>query len=223
MSKNNNNEKTPVTSIIIIIVSVLVLGLGYFLFKSSPDNSQAKQNVANNTNANVDSMHGGGAAANSDALNSLVGKPMPDIQLADKDGKTYTTADFKGKNTVLFFNEGLMCYPACWNQIAAFGSDERFNSEQIQAISVVVDSAKDWQTAIAKMPQLAKAVTMFDINAKASAQLGVLTTASSMHRGSLPGHTYVVIDKNGIVRYVFDDPNMAIANDMFFTKIGELN
>ncbi len=221
MSKNNNDKKMPVVTI--VVVSVAVLALGYFLFKSSPDNSQAKQNVANNTNANMDSMHGGGSAANSDALNSLIGKPMPDIQLSDKDGKTYTAADFKGKNTVLFFNEGLMCYPACWNQMASFGSDERFNGDQIQAISVVVDSAKDWQTAIAKMPQLAKATTMFDANANASRQLGILTTASSMHRGSLPGHTYIVIDKEGVVRYVFDDPNMAIANDMLFAKIGELN
>ena len=106
--------------------------------------------------------------------------------------------------------------------MAAFGSDQRFNSEQIQAISVVVDSAKDWQTAIAKMPELAKATTMFDTGAAVSRQLGLLTTVSSMHKGSLPGHTYVVIDKDGIVRYVFDDPNMAIANDMLFTKIGGL-
>ena len=221
MSKNNDDGKSPIVSI--IIVSVVVLALGYFLFKSSPDSSQAKQNLVNNTNANMDSMHSGGSVANNDALNSLIGKPMPDIQLTDKDGKTYTATDFKGKNTVLFFNEGLMCYPACWNQMASFGSDERFNGDQIQAISVVVDSAKDWQTAIAKMPQLAKATTMFDANANASRQLGILTTASSMHRGSLPGHTYVVIDKEGVVRYVFDDPNMAIANDMLFAKIGELN
>lgn len=217
----NNNKKLPVMTI--VIVSVVVLALGYYLFKSSPDNSQAKQNVTNNANANMDSMHGGGATANSDALNSLVGKPIPDIQLADKDGKIYTGAAFKGKTTVLFFNEGLMCYPACWNQMASFGSDARFNSDTIQAISVVTDTAKDWQTAIAKMPQLAKANTMFDVGASASKQLGMLTTASSMHRGSLPGHTYVVIDKEGIVRYVFDDPNMAIANNMLFTKIGELN
>ena len=72
------------------------------------------------------------------------------------------------------------------------------------------------------MPQLAKAVTMFDANANTSRQLGILATASSMHRGSLPGHTYIVIDKDGIVRYVFDDPNMAIANDMLFKKIEEL-
>ena len=218
MSNNNNNKKLPVVTI--VVVSVAVLALGYFLFKSSPDNSQKNSNQVSAVN---DHHSGSAMAANSDALNSLIGNPMPDIQLSDKDGKVYTAADFKGKNTVLFFNEGLMCYPACWNQMASFGGDQRFNSEQIQAISVVVDSAKDWQTAIAKMPQLAKATTMFDANANASRQLGILTTASSMHRGSLPGHTYVVIDKEGIVRYVFDDPNMAIANDMLFAKIGELN
>lgn len=219
MNKNNNKGKTPITSI--IIVSVLVLGLGYFLFKSSPDNSQQKQS---SNSEGADNMHGGAQmAANSDALNALVGNPVPDIELSDKDGKVYTALDFKGKNTVLFFNEGLMCYPACWNQMAAFGGDARFNSDQIQAISVVVDSAKDWETAITKMPELAKTKTMFDINANTSRKLSILTTASSMHRGSLPGHTYIVIDKDGIVKYVFDDPNMAIANDMLFGKIGELN
>ncbi len=205
MNKNN-----------VVIISVIVLALGYFLFKSAPQN-QSPSTIS------VDDMHGGTSiATNSDELNALVGKPMPDIELSDKDGKIYTAADFKGKNTVLFFNEGLMCYPACWNQMAAFGSDERFNSNQIQAISVVVDSAKDWQRAIAEMPQLAKANTMFDANANASRQLGVLTTASSMHKGSLPGHTYVILDKEAVVRYVFDDPNMAIANDILFGKIGEL-
>ena len=219
MSKNNNNGKSPVASI--IIVSVVVLGLGYFLFKSAPDNPGQKQ--SSNQSAPVDNMHGGSAGApTSEQLNSLVGNPMPNIQLADKDGKVFTTADLKGKNTVLFFNEGLMCYPACWNQMAAFGSDPRFNSDQIQAISVVVDSPKDWETAIAKMPQLAKATTMFDANANTSRTLGMLTTTSSMHRGSLPGHTYVIIDKDGVARYVFDDPNMTIANDMLFGKIGEL-
>lgn len=219
MSKNNNDKKTPVVTI--VVVSVAVLALGYFLFKSSPDNKVNSARV--NQTASTNDHHGGSAmAANSDQLNSLVGKPMPNIELKDKDGKTFTASDFKGKNTVLFFNEGLMCYPACWNQIASFGSDDRFNSSEIQAISVVVDSANDWKTAIAKMPQLAKANTMFDTGASASRQLGMLSTASSMHRGSLPGHTYVVIDKEGVVRYVFDDPNMAMANDMLFAKIGEL-
>ena len=213
-----SNDKSQLVTIGVVLVATL--SVGYLLAKSSPNTSQQNQNSAV---AGVDTMHDAPTMAkNSDMLNSLIGKPAPNIELIDKDGKTYTVADFKGKNTVLFFNEGLMCYPACWNQIASFGSDQRFNSDQIQAISVVVDSANDWKTAITKMPQLAKATTMFDINANASRQLGLLATASSMHRGSLPGHTYVVIDKDGVVKYVFDDPNMAIANDMLFSKIEEL-
>jgi peroxiredoxin Q/BCP len=214
--KMNNNKKSSIVSIVIVLVAVLALG--YFLFKTSPQNPEQNQNTID-----ADSMHEESSmAVNNEAMNSLIGKPIPEIQLSNKDGKVYTAVDFKGKNTVLFFNEGLMCYPACWNQMAAFGSDARFNSDQIQTISIVVDSASDWQKAIDKMPELAKVVTMFDVNAKASQQLGILTTASSMHTGSLPGHTYIVIDKDGIVRYVFDDPNMAIGNEMLFGKIGEL-
>lgn len=212
----NKNNFTPTTIVTIIVTAVVTLGIGYVLFRTAP------QNV--NQAGAVDTMHSGSAVAvNSAQLDSLVGKPMPAIQLTDKDGKTFNPADAKGKYTVLFFNEGLMCYPACWNQISAFGGDPRFNSDNIQAISVVVDSTTEWQKAIAKMPELAKATTMFDTGANASRQLGMLTTASSMHKGSLPGHSYVVIDKEGIVRYVLDDPNMAIANDMLFGKIEALN
>ncbi|MFA5773549.1 MAG: redoxin family protein [Candidatus Paceibacterota bacterium] len=220
---NNQNQKPLIFSI--IILSIVILFLGYFLIKNpsqGPSDSSQTASVNNNTTSNPHDHSGASTPVNSEQLNSLIGKTMPSISLTDKDGKVYTTNDFKGKNTVLFFNEGLMCYPACWNQMAAFGDDARFSNDTTQAISVVVDSAEDWQTAIDKMPELAKTLTMFDANANTSRELGLLTTASSMHRGSLPGHTYIVIDKEGIVRYVFDDPNMAIANDMLFDIIGEL-
>ena len=67
---------------------VSVLGLGYFLFKSAPDNPGQKQ--SSNQSAPVDNMHGGSTGApTSEQLNSLVGNPMPNIQLADKDGKVF--------------------------------------------------------------------------------------------------------------------------------------
>lgn len=213
----NNSESLFVVNIIVIVLAVSAIG--YFLIKNPPNNaSKGAEQEASMHNHDL----GLPMAANTKALNALVGKPMPDIQLTDKDGKTYTVADFKGKNTVLFFSEGLMCYPACWNQMAGFGSDARFNSGDIQAISVVVDSASDWEKAIAQMPELAKATTMFDADANASRKLGMLTTESSMHRGALPGHTYVILSKDGVVTYVFDDPNMAMANDMLLAKIGAM-
>jgi len=212
-----NNKKFSLGTVSIIAISVLVFG--YFLFKTSPQTASPQSPQA------VDSMHSaqGNVVANNDnQADLLVGKPLPDIQLVDKDGKVYTAESFKGKNTVLFFNEGLMCYPACWNQIAGFGSDARFNSDTVQAISVVMDPSKDWQRAIEKMPELAKAKTLFDVGG-VSGKLGLLTLPSSMHRGSLPGHTYVLVDKGGIVREMRDDPNMAMANDVLASKIAGLN
>ena len=218
MSKNNNDKKSPVVTI--VVVSVVVLVLGYLLFKTSPQNSPQ---TSSQNSSNTDNMHTQtNTSADNSQLNSLIGKALPDIQLTDKDGKIYTTENFKEKNTVLFFNEGLMCYPACWNQMAQFGSDSRFNTDTTQVYSVLVDPSKDWQKAIDKMPELANTQTLFDTGANVSEKLGLLTLPSSMHRGSLPGHTYIVLDKDAIVRYVFDDPNMAIANDMLFGKIGEL-
>jgi peroxiredoxin len=208
------------TLLIVVLVGGAFL-LGYFLSK----NPAQPQKVAATADNSMASHHGGGTAVavSSEQLNSLVGKPLPDLQLTDKNGNVVTTASLKGKAVVLFFNEGLMCYPACWNQMAQFGSDSRFNTNEVQAYSVLVDPAKDWQKAIDKMPELAKADTLFDTGAVVAKNLGLLTLPSSMHRGSLPGHTYIVVDKEGIVRFVKDDPNMAIANDLLINEIAKFN
>lgn len=198
MTKNNNT-----TYIIIGIVAIAAFALGAAFSKTENLEQNRGQDASNE--------------------NSLVGKLLPDVALFDKDGKVYDLSAFKGKNVVLFFNEGLMCYPACWNQIVAFGADLRFNSSDTAAVSVVVDSPQDWQRAVAKMPDLAKAFTLFDTNANTSRRLGLLSAGSSMHAGQLPGHSYVLIDKTGMVREVFDDPGMGINNDKIMEKFSKFN
>ncbi len=206
MSKNNYNQKNNKKGFIFIgLIAVFVLFIAWALFRTG--NAPA----------------GGSETANAGDLNSLVGKPLPALQLFDNNGKPYSLDSLKGKNVVLFFSEGIMCYPACWNQIASFGTDARFNSTSTIALSVVADNPSDWQQAIAKMPDLAKATLLFDHNTDASRSLGLLTLPSSMHKGMLPGHTYIVLDKQGIVRFVFDDPNMALNNDMLNQKVASLN
>ncbi len=198
MTKNNNT-----IYIIIGIVAIAAFALGAAFSKTENLEQNRGQDTSNE--------------------NSLVGKPLPDVALFDKDGKVYDLSAFKGKNVILFFNEGLMCYPACWNQIAAFGADSRFNNSDTAAVSVVVDSPQDWQRAVAKMPDLAKALTLFDTNANTSRRLGLLSAGSSMHAGQLPGHSYVLIDKTGTVREVFDDPGMGINNDKIVEKFSKFN
>jgi peroxiredoxin len=181
----------------LIVLAVVVLAVA--LFNTSKTNEQKQQAVI--------------------TTNDLIGKSLPEIELRDKEGQVFNPSDLKGKNVVLFFNEGLMCYPACWNQMAAFGTDPRFNSNDVAALSVITDSPQDWQKAIDKMPDLAKAVTLFDKGATSSHHLGILSMGSSMHTGQLPGHTYIMLDKQGIVRDVFDDANMGVNNDAIIQKM----
>lgn len=205
----NKNIIKPFLTLGLVAVVVIIIGIA--LFKTSETSEQKNEAVA--------------------TANNLIGKPMPEITLKDKDGRDYDISSLKGKNTVLFFNEGIMCYPACWNQMASFGTDPRFNSNDLVALSVVTDSPMDWQKAYDKMPDLAKATILFDgtggmahnTNTKdtASYRLGLLSMNSSMHPGQSPGHTYIMLDKEGVVRDVVDDANMGVNNDKLFDMMSK--
>ncbi len=203
------------TIAIIIGVMGVVAGLFYLGLKNRPSQPATPAAVDNHGHAT--------ANVSSALLNSLVGKSVPVFSLTDRDNKTYSQDNLRGKNVILFFNEGLMCYPACWNQIVSLSKDERFKNDDTVVLSVVVDSKNDWQKAIDQMPELAQATVVFDSGASVSKTFGALTAPSSMHVGSLPGHTYVLINKEGMVKYVFDDPNMGIRNDQLIDELKKLN
>ncbi len=213
------NNKYNVSTIIIVIVAVVAIGL--LAWGGSKNKTSAPSTVKEQT---VD-MHGNPLATNVSAvpLQGFVDKPAPDFNLADLSGQQYSLSELRGKNIILFFNEGLMCYPACWNQIVALAKDERFKNTDTVVLSVVVDPPGEWQKAIGKMPELAEATVVFDKNTEVSRKFSMLKTASSMHYESLPGHTFVLIDKDGVIRHIFDDPNMSIHNDQLVAELTKLN
>ena len=131
-----------------------------------------------------------------DKANGLLGKSAPDFSLTDRDGNVYSLSSLKGKNILLFFSEGLICYPACWNEMIALGKDERFAAKNTEVLSVVVDAKESWAKAINDFPELKQAHILFDTDKRVSGAYGMLTAKSSMHTGSSPGHTYVLIDKD---------------------------
>src|SRR3989344_8165520 len=88
------------------------------------------------------------------SFKQAIGKQAPDFSLEGIDGKTIKLSDYKGKNVVLFFNDGSMCYPACWDQMAALGNDARFNTDDTIAFSVLVDQKSDWEQIITRVPKL---------------------------------------------------------------------
>jgi len=100
--------------------------------------------------------------------------------------------------------------------------DKRFDQADVAVFSVVVDTKESWQKAIEKMPEMGNVKALFDNEKKASRDFQMLSASSSMHSGNLPGHTYVIIDKDGTIRYVLDDPRMAINNGTIYSEIEKL-
>ena len=155
-------------------------------------------------------------------LDAMVGKLAPEFSLSSYDGKQFILSQQRGKKVILFFNEGIMCYPACWNQMAALGSDPKLNSDQVVSVSIVNDQAEEWMQAVEKMPELGKGTILLDTDKKISQMYDMLNLSSSMHKGGMPGHTYLILDEQGIVRYTLDDPQMGIQNEVLVTELTKI-
>ena len=206
-------SKQTITSLIIILI--LVTGLVWW--SKSTDNQVLNTSPDSETKSTIDL----GVQEKIDFVEA-VGQKAPDFELESIDGTTVKLSDYLGKNVVLFFNEGSMCYPACWSQMAELGNDSRFDTASITAFSIVTDPKNQWLDIVSKSTNLAKSKILFDTARSVSKAYDVLNLNSSMHPGSLPGHTYFIIDKEGIIRFTIDDPNMALANDKLIKEIGKL-
>ncbi|OGM13019.1 hypothetical protein A3A76_01995 [Candidatus Woesebacteria bacterium RIFCSPLOWO2_01_FULL_39_23] len=206
-----------------MILAAIVIGMAI----NRPNAGSNQSNNSNNSkvlsqNAGSTDDHHKPQPVDSAVFNNLQGKPAPDFNLEAYDGKEYKLSDLKGQNVLLFFNEGLMCYPACWNQIAAFGKDKELADKAV-VLNITADPKNQWKEAVTKMPELSPATVLFDSNRAVSNAYGVLKLESSMHRGQFPGHTYVLIDKEGVVRFIKDDVQMAVRNKELLEEINKLS
>ena len=83
-----------------------------------------------------------------------------------------------------------MCYPACWSEVVALSKDSRLQNDNTVALSLnrippAVGSKQLKNAGIGHAKTVLTPIKKF---------LGHLAPAtnSSMHYGSLPGHSYVV-------------------------------
>ena len=136
-----------------------------------------------------------------------VGKPGPGDQaleftLRSTAGDEVSLSAYKGKTVLLFFQEGLMC-DACWNQVADLEKDAKVFKDQFnvdQMLVITNDSvnllAQKVQTDGYKLPVLS------DQNKAVSIAYNAL--AYGMMNGSTPGHTFILVDSEGVIRWRAD-------------------
>ena len=210
----NLKKQTIIITLSIFIFIGSVIAASFYLGRKGNQDSEQSNHPAE---------HHEGQSASEEKFNALLEKQAPDFTLYSYDDKKVTLSELKGKKVVLFFTEGVMCYPSCWNQIAAFGKDEAFKKEDTLVLAIVVDTKNEWKKAVDKMPELGDSTILLDLTKNVSKEYGALSLPSSMHKGQFPGHTYLIVDKEGVVRFIKDDPQMAIRNDELKAELEKLN
>lgn len=129
-------------------------------------------------------------------------RSAPDFSLTDTSGVVHKLADHSGENVLLYFNEGAGCQ-SCIVQMGEIEKQAKaFAAEDITVLPIVMNTREqilaDMDLNGVKTPFLLDDGTV-------SAAYGTL--GKGMHAG-LPGHSFVLIDKQGRQRWYGEYPSM---------------
>ncbi|MEK6941294.1 MAG: peroxiredoxin family protein [archaeon] len=137
-------------------------------------------------------------ASNVNGSSAKEGDKAPDFSLPMVGGGEFKLSEFEGKkNVLLYFQEGIMC-PPCWTQEVDLEKQQaQFDALDTQIVMITVDPPD--ALAQAKAQYGIKNTLLYDNGLGASAKYDVLL--DSMHPGERPGHVFVLVDKEGIIRW----------------------
>ncbi|HET9139288.1 peroxiredoxin family protein [Actinophytocola sp.] len=142
-------------------------------------------------------------------------RPAPDFTLTDTSGATVKLADFRGKNVVLYFNEGAGCQ-SCILQMADIERNAAaFTAADITVLPIVMNSAEQIKADMARNG--VRTPFLLD-DGTVSAAYGTL--GKGMHEG-LPGHSFVLIDAQGTQRWYGEYPSMYLSSADLLDQVRE--
>ncbi len=200
-------EKLPNYFLLIVLVITAVLGYNAVSKKSNTSQPVVAGSTGSIANADDMSSHHGGGGEKKKFESLAVGVDAPQFSLPSTVGKTIALSDYKGKNVLLFFNEGVMCSP-CWQEIERLERfKDDFDKTNTVIIPISVDDQKTWDPIIAS--EKITTPILIDTDRKVSSAYKALGTPSSMH-SDRAGHTYIHVDKNQKIHSSADFPGMSV-------------
>lgn len=132
-----------------------------------------------------------------------VGSPAPEFALSSQLGGTVSLADFKGeKNVLLYFHEGITCDP-CWEQIPELEKNlKELEDMNVTLVSVTVDPIDDIKKR--SEPYDIKIPVLYANAKEIDEKYDLRRFSMAMNApggGIRPGHTFVLVDTNGMITW----------------------
>ncbi|MGH2372572.1 MAG: peroxiredoxin family protein [bacterium] len=148
------------------------------------------------------------------------GDSAPEFTLPAVNGGMVSLAQIRQRTQVLlFFNEGIMCQP-CWDQLNAIQRDyAQFRELGIEVVGITVDPVD--QLALKGQQEGITLPVLADEGARVSRMYDTLRFGS-MHPGERPGHTFILVGRDGLVRWRRDFREMYVPNEPLLQSLRAL-
>jgi peroxiredoxin len=134
-------------------------------------------------------------------------RAAPDFTLTDTIGRSVTLSDLRGENVVLYFSEGA----GCQSCIVQMGEIEKriddFDALDVTVLPIVMNTREQ----IAADMAVTGVTTPFLLD-DGTVSRAYGTLGKGMHTG-LPGHSFVLVDKDGRQRWYGEYPSMWLSPD----------
>jgi peroxiredoxin len=185
--RGGSSVRWTVVAVSAVVVLVVV---GLFLTYQS---SQSKQGGI--------AAGGGGSGFRHVAGQPGAGAAAPAFTLASSKGGQVSLADFRGKNVLLYFQEGLSCQP-CWDQI----KDLEQNQQAVRAagIDAVVSITTDPANLIAQKMTDEKLTTPVLSDPTMQASHAYDANSYGMMGDMRDGHSFILVGPDGTIRWRAD-------------------
>ncbi|WP_280459486.1 DUF349 domain-containing protein, partial [Nocardia carnea] len=168
---------------IVAMLAVLAVGALFLVYQ----NAQGARNADD-----------GGSGYRHVAGDPGIGATAPDFALTSTTGETLRLGDFRGRNVLLYFQEGLMCQP-CWTQIA----DLEANTAALQAagIDAVVSISHDPVDQQARKAADENLSTPMLSDPSQQVIRAYDAQKYGMMQGQMAGHSFVLVGPDGTIAW----------------------
>ncbi|MBI1848745.1 MAG: peroxiredoxin [Planctomycetes bacterium] len=149
-----------------------------------------------------------------------VGKPAPDFTLKNQDGQEVKLSQFKGKNNVVLAFYPLDFSPVCSKEHVCFVSDHnKFDGVKAEVLGISVDSVWSHKAFAEKVGIKYPLLADFHPKGKVADSYGLYLADKG-----ISARATVVVDKQGIVRYVKTEEIPQTRNNAdIITALSKLN